>query len=235
MYCHVSAVYVNNKTGFEFDVLIYWTFIQLVTTIHKSLSDTLSSSSDWTLTLHNSVVLRCTLLYSFNSDLNYDWLHSQVKVKVKVTLRLTVSQSVSLGVEPHVGLMTRYLLLFDSYSLVFVGCSLWREDASVFCICCWPLQEQSSWGPSPLGLATMFYCLRFETSLFVISYDSQVYGGGIRPRLHTGIFDCILIWFFCYMAYQYPRKRLLNTCIHGNGVSVSKNPSLQKRVCQLVP
>jgi hypothetical protein len=26
-----------------------------------------------------------------------------------------VGQSVSLGVEPHVGLMTRYLLLFDSY------------------------------------------------------------------------------------------------------------------------
>jgi hypothetical protein len=38
--------------------------------------------------------------------------------KVKVTLRLTVSQSVSLGVEPHLGLMTRYLALFDSYELV---------------------------------------------------------------------------------------------------------------------
>jgi hypothetical protein len=38
------------------------------------------------------------------------------KVKVKVTLRLTVGQSVSL-----LGLMTRYLLLFDSYGLVFVG------------------------------------------------------------------------------------------------------------------
>jgi hypothetical protein len=43
------------------------------------------------------------------------------KVKVKVTLRLAVSQSVSLGVEPHLGIMTRYLLLFDSYGLVFVG------------------------------------------------------------------------------------------------------------------
>jgi hypothetical protein len=42
-------------------------------------------------------------------------------VKVKVTLRLTVSQSVSLGVEPHLGLMTRYLLLFDSYGIVIVG------------------------------------------------------------------------------------------------------------------
>jgi hypothetical protein len=37
-----------------------------------------------------------------------------VKVKVEVTLRLTVSQSVSLGVEPHLKLMTRYLSLFDS-------------------------------------------------------------------------------------------------------------------------
>jgi hypothetical protein len=42
------------------------------------------------------------------------------KVKVKVTLRLMVSQSVNLGVEPHLGLMTRYLLLFDCYGLVFV-------------------------------------------------------------------------------------------------------------------
>jgi hypothetical protein len=38
---------------------------------------------------------------------------SETQVKVKVTLRLTVSQSVSLGVEPHVGLMTRYLLIFE--------------------------------------------------------------------------------------------------------------------------
>jgi hypothetical protein len=42
-------------------------------------------------------------------------------IKVEVTSRLTVSQSVSLYVEPHLGIMTRYLLLFDSYGLVFVG------------------------------------------------------------------------------------------------------------------
>jgi hypothetical protein len=42
-------------------------------------------------------------------------------IKVKVTLRLTVSQSVRLGVQPHLGLMTRYLLLFDSYGLGVVG------------------------------------------------------------------------------------------------------------------
>jgi hypothetical protein len=36
-----------------------------------------------------------------------------------------ISQSVSLGVEPHLGIMTRYLLLFNSYGLVFVGRSLY--------------------------------------------------------------------------------------------------------------
>jgi hypothetical protein len=36
----------------------------------------------------------------------------------------------------------------------------------------------------PVGLVTIFYCLRFETSLSVPSYDSQGYGGGIQPHLH---------------------------------------------------
>jgi hypothetical protein len=31
----------------------------------------------------------------------------------------------------------------------------------------WPLPAHSFSGPSPLGLATVFYCLRFETSFFV--------------------------------------------------------------------
>jgi hypothetical protein len=31
-----------------------------------------------------------------------------------------------------------------------------------------------------------FYCLSFDISNFVASYDSQGHGGGIRPPLHTG-------------------------------------------------
>jgi hypothetical protein len=93
--------------------------------------------------------------------------------------------------------LTRYLLLFDSYSLVFEGRHFWREDESVFCICCWPSPAQSFSSPSALGLATTFYCLRFETSLFVTSYDSQGHSGGIRPRLHTGITCIKCIMFQC--------------------------------------
>jgi hypothetical protein len=68
--------------------------------------------------------------------------------------------------------------------------------------CCWPSLAQSFSAPSPAGLMTIFYCLRFETpltwrarsriyipqllgSLFVATYYSQGYGGGIRTRLHA--------------------------------------------------
>jgi hypothetical protein len=44
--------------------------------------------------------------------------------------------------------------------------SLWREDRSVFYNCCWLLPAQSFSGLSPLRLETIFYSLRFETSLF---------------------------------------------------------------------
>jgi hypothetical protein len=68
-----------------------------------------------------------------------------------------------------------------------VGGPLWRGDRSDFCICCWPLPAQSFSCPSPFGLATIIYCLRFEIYLFVATYDSQGHGGGIRPHLHMGI------------------------------------------------
>jgi hypothetical protein len=71
-------------------------------------------------------------------------------------------------------------------SCFFVGRPLWREDGSVFCICCWPLPAQSFSGPKPLVLATIFYCLIWDF-LFVASYDSQGLGGGIRPRLSLAI------------------------------------------------
>jgi hypothetical protein len=118
--------------------------------------------------------------------LTHPWLPSQwSQVKVKVTLRLTVSQSVRLGVEPRLRHTTRYYFLFESYCPVHVGRPLWREVGSVVCNCYWPSLAQSFSGPSPVGPVAIFYCLRFETSLFVGSYDSQGHRGGIRPRLHT--------------------------------------------------
>jgi hypothetical protein len=76
-------------------------------------------------------------------------------------------------------------------TVLFCGGPLWREDGSVSCICCWPTPVQSFLGLRPFGLETIFYCLRFETSFFVASYDSQGYGGGIRHRLHMGCRSCL--------------------------------------------
>jgi hypothetical protein len=97
---------------------------------------------------------------------------NSLKIKSKsksVTLRLTDNQSVCLGVEPHLGLMTRYLLLFDNYDLFF-----------------WGAFSNERVGLSFVHAVTVFYCVRFETSLFVASYDSQGHGGGSRTRLATG-------------------------------------------------
>jgi hypothetical protein len=53
------------------------------------------------------------------------------QVKVKVTLRLTVRQSVSLGVEPHLGLMTRiYYCLTVTVFLFLWGASDERTGLS---------------------------------------------------------------------------------------------------------
>jgi hypothetical protein len=62
------AISVTNKTEFGFDNLVYWIFIQLVTTVHNHY---LTQCPPLRLTIYTSQ-LHCTPLYSFNFDLNYD-------------------------------------------------------------------------------------------------------------------------------------------------------------------
>jgi hypothetical protein len=79
-----------------------------------------------------------------------------------------------------------------------------------------------------MGLVTIIYCLRFETSLFVASYDSQGYGGGIRPRHHAGVTPELMssplyslfadrIWNTFYKGYvvteMLPTPPLYSSCI----------------------
>jgi hypothetical protein len=130
----------------------------------------------------------------------FSWLLFLI-TEFRVTLRLAVYRSsVRLGDKP-----------LETHGQNFYFPT--EHLRSVVYNCCWASPAQSFSGPSPTGLMTIFYCLRFETSatwrvrslyfylpgtgwssytpqslcsLFVASYDSQGYGGGIRSRLHKG-------------------------------------------------
>jgi hypothetical protein len=101
------------------------------------------------------------------------------KVKVKVILRPTVSRPVCLGIKHPSG---AYDQIFVTVGQLLV-CSCGALSLTRGRVCRLQLllvsPAQSFSGPSPVGLAAIFYCLRFEASLFVTSYDSQCYGGGI--------------------------------------------------------
>jgi hypothetical protein len=56
----------------------------------------------------------------------------------------TESQSVSLGVEPHLGLMTRYLLPFDSYDLLLWGTLSEKRIGLSFVFAAGPYQRSLS-------------------------------------------------------------------------------------------
>jgi hypothetical protein len=119
----------EDSSAFRDHVVTVWRISDNWTLVHRQLNYSaifsrppLQNSSqlpthNWTLSLTNQI-------FHFTS-LHSTELSCQVQVKLQITLRLTVGQSV--------GLMIRYLLLFDSHGLVFVERPLWLEDGSVFC------------------------------------------------------------------------------------------------------
>jgi hypothetical protein len=142
----------------------------------------------WTNVFSTSTIGRSVI--QFRSSLPFSIFPAWVWIWVLYYDRRSVGQSV-LEYSTLLCLTTRFLLLSESFEFVDMGRSIWREDGNVIYNCCWSSPAQSFSGPSPVGLETIFYCLRFETSLFVASYDSQGYGGGILTLLHTGFWpDC---------------------------------------------
>jgi hypothetical protein len=99
----------------------------------------------------------------------------------------SVSQSVSLGIEHPPGAHDQIVIA----PRLLRSCLCWAPSLTRGWVCLLymllALASAVFLGSNPLVLVIIFYCLTFETSLFVASYDSQGHGGGIRPRLHTGL------------------------------------------------
>jgi hypothetical protein len=104
------------------------------------------------------------------------------QVKVKFKLRLTVSQSVSLGVEPHLGRMTGYLLLFDSCGLALRGAlSDERRRRGLSFVCAaGPCQRSLSRVRVPWDSRPYFTVSDFSLSLMLRQTVSQLVCLGLK-------------------------------------------------------
>jgi hypothetical protein len=126
------------------------------------------TTSQLRLNVSHITLLVCKLLYLFCQSQRQSYVTTDAQ-----------SASLSWCQAPIWGLWPDFY-----YCQTVAGLLMWDalsdgEDGSVVYICCWCSPAQSFSGPSPVELATIFYCLRFETSLFVASYDSLGYGGGL--------------------------------------------------------
>jgi hypothetical protein len=109
-------------------------------------------------------------------------------MKIKVTLQMTVGQSISkFWCQAPSGAHDQIFITVWHLRSCFCGVPSLTRGRVCFLYVPLALASAVFLGFSSLGTWDRILLLRFETSSFVASYDSQGNGGGIRPRLHTGL------------------------------------------------
>jgi hypothetical protein len=122
-------------------------------------------SRNWTIIscqLNYSAISSEPLLLSLTQLPALNWTGQSSEPELLYDWRFTANQFV-LATSPR---DPRQEFLFSNWTLAVIVLTqhpLWRDDGSVVYSCCWSSPAQSFSGPSPAGLMTTFYCLRFET------------------------------------------------------------------------
>jgi hypothetical protein len=98
------------------------------------------------------------------------------RFSVSVTLRLAFyRQSVRLGDKPFETQASNFNFQLNTCGYSSYVTSSLHEDGSVVYNCCWSSPAHSFSGPSPAGLMTTFYSLRFETHPTWIARSPYLY------------------------------------------------------------
>jgi hypothetical protein len=135
--------------------------------------------------------------YCLERRLSDEW----IVLSLSFMLRPTVSRLVCLGKKHQSGAFDHIFITVRQLRVCWCASGIYN--------CCWPSPAQLFSGPSPVGLLTIFYTPRFETSLFVASYVWRGYGGGIRPLLCTAPCTLQLVSMEMSLAWLLSRKTCL--------------------------